>query len=87
MAFDQCSAYGTDYKEFLKLDEVDIVIIATYTSSPLEILKDCLAHGKHVLCEKPLTTSLSDGEEFLKLQGLDEEKLSLNNFANLSIFK
>lgn len=67
--------YGTDYKEFLKLDEVDIVIIATYTSSHLEILKDCLAHGKHVLCEKPLSTSLSDGEEFLKLVKSSKSKV------------
>lgn len=61
------ASYSTDYKEYLNKEEVDIVIIATYPSSHLEILKDCIKAGKHVLCEKPITTNLEDGEEFLTL--------------------
>lgn len=61
------TSYSTDYKEYLKNEEVDIVIIATYPSSHLEILKECIKAGKHVLCEKPITTNLEDGEEFLSL--------------------
>lgn len=59
--------YGTDYHKFLKDDRVDIVIIATYTSSHLSILKECADNGKHVLCEKPIATNLADGEEFVKV--------------------
>ena len=59
--------YGTDYHEFLKSPEVDIVIIATYTSTHLPILKDCLANGKNVLCEKPIAANLEDGIEFRDL--------------------
>ncbi|MDD6176083.1 MAG: Gfo/Idh/MocA family oxidoreductase, partial [Firmicutes bacterium] len=44
-----------------------IVIIATYPSSHLPLLKECLAAGKHVLCEKPISTSLQEGEEFVRL--------------------
>lgn len=58
-------SFGTDYKQYLKMDEVDIVIIATYASSHLEILKDCLAYGKHVLCEKPIASTYEDGISFL----------------------
>ena len=59
--------YSDDYMKFLDDERVDIVIIATYTSSHLPILKDCVAHGKHVLCEKPIATSLKDGEEFVNV--------------------
>ena len=61
------TSYSTDYKEYLNNEEVDIVIIATYPSSHLEILKDCIRAEKHVLCEKPITTNLQDGKEFLNL--------------------
>lgn len=57
-------SYGNDYREYLKRDDVDIVIIATYVNSHLPILKDCLAAGKHVLCEKPIAGSLEEGREF-----------------------
>ena len=40
------------------------MIIATYVASHLSILKDCLAHGKHVLCEKPIAASIDEGRAF-----------------------
>ena len=58
--------FGTDYRPFLERDDVDIVIIATYTDSHLRILKDCFAKGKHVICEKPIAGSLEDGAEFVR---------------------
>ena len=58
--------YSVDYHDFLSMPEVDIVIIATYTSSHLTILKECIAAGKHVLCEKPIATNIEDGEEFVR---------------------
>lgn len=57
-------SFGTDYKEYLKRDDVDIVLIATYAKTHLQILEDCLQAGKHVLCEKPIATNLSDGKAF-----------------------
>lgn len=58
------ASFGTDYRPFLDDPMIDVVIIATYTSSHLPILRDCLAKGKHVLCEKPIGTDLSNGKEF-----------------------
>ena len=58
---------GTDYRSFLADPAIDIVIIATYADSHLAILKDCLAAGKHVLCEKPIAKTLEDGREFCRL--------------------
>ena len=59
--------FGTDYREFLDDPAVDIVIVASYVDSHLPITRDCLAHGKHVLCEKPIAGSVEDGGEFFDL--------------------
>lgn len=45
----------------------DIVICATYPSSHLEILKLCIKYKTHLICEKPITTNIKDGQEFIKL--------------------
>ena len=58
---------GTDYRPFLDSKAVDIVIIATYANTHLPILEDCLAAGKHVLCEKPIADSLENGRRFYAL--------------------
>lgn len=58
---------GTDYRSFLDDPNVDIVIIATYADSHLSILRDCLAAGKHVLCEKPIARTMEDAEQFCRL--------------------
>lgn len=58
--------YGTDYREFIKRDDVDIVIVATYAETHFSILKDCIAAGKHVLCEKPIAPTYAEAEEFCR---------------------
>lgn len=63
----------TDAERTIANDEVDIVICATYPSSHLEILKLCIAHGKHLICEKPITTNLEDGKEFADLVNSNPE--------------
>lgn len=57
----------TDYRALMDNPLVDIVIIATYPGSHLEILSACLAAGKHVICEKPLAATLEDGEKMVRL--------------------
>ncbi len=54
------ASYDVDYRRYLEDPSVDIFIIATYTDSHLPIMRDCVAHGKHVLCEKPMAKSLED---------------------------
>ncbi len=58
---------STDAQECISRKETDIVIIATYPSTHLEILKICLKHKKHVICEKPIAKTLEEGREFVKL--------------------
>lgn len=55
------------------LNNCDAVMIGTDPFSHYKLVKYCLEHGKHVLVEKPFTTSLQDSEELVALA----EKLNL----------
>ncbi len=73
----RCNAshFGTDYHPFLADEHIDIVIVATYANSHLPIVKECLAHHKHVLCEKPIATTIEEGQEFLQTVKNAREKV------------
>jgi len=73
----RCNAqrWGTDYRKFIRDDNIDIIIIATFSSTHLTILKDCLAAGKHVLCEKPIAISEEDGREFVRVVKESKQKV------------
>ena len=56
-------SFHTDYREMLKNEALDVVYIATPTSSHAEIAAHCAAAGKHVFVEKPLGMDLKEAEE------------------------
>ena len=49
------------------INAVDAVDIVATTSSHYEIAKKCLLNGKHVFIEKPLSNTLQEGKELVKL--------------------
>lgn len=53
----------TDTNQFFADEELDAVYIATPTSTKTALLRQCLAHGKHALIEKPFP----DSDTFLSL--------------------
>lgn len=57
----------TDAFTCISAADVDIVILATYPSSHVELLKLCLQHKKHVICEKPIAKTPEEGEVFVRL--------------------
>ena len=59
----------TDYRALLDSQEVDAVLINAPNDLHFAIAGDALAAGKHVCCEKPLTTRLADALELLELAG------------------
>lgn len=61
------NSFETDYKKVIAMESVDIVIIATYPSTHLEILRECIANGKHVVCEKPIAPDIEGGKAFVEL--------------------
>ncbi len=72
-------SWGTDYRKYLKDENTDIFIIATYPSSHLQILKNCLEYNKNVLCEKPITTNLADAGEMVRLVKETEAKVLIGH--------
>ncbi|MGI9419119.1 MAG: Gfo/Idh/MocA family protein [Geminicoccaceae bacterium] len=64
-------AYG-DWQEMLagergREDRVDLVTVATPNATHFAITKAFLDAGFHVLCEKPITMTVEEGEEIVKL--------------------
>src|SRR5713226_9641786 len=47
--------------------DVDGIVIATPVGTHYRLAKEALLHGKHVLVEKPLTTSVAEAEELVAL--------------------
>jgi len=48
-------------------DRVDLVTVATPNATHFEITKAFLEAGFHVLCEKPMTMTVAEGEEIVRL--------------------
>jgi predicted dehydrogenase len=59
----------TDYRRVLEDPGIDVVHICTPNSSHAAIAGDALGAGKHVLCEKPLATSLAAARDLVRLAG------------------
>lgn len=64
-------AYG-DWREMLKgergrPDRIDLVTVATPNATHFEITRAFLQEGFHVLCEKPMTMTVAEGEEIVRL--------------------
>ena len=56
----------TDYREMLKLKELDAVSVCLPNYLHAAVTIDCLRAGKHVLCEKPLAMSAREGERMVQ---------------------
>ena len=64
-------AYG-GWQDMLKAekkrdDRVDLVTVATPNATHFEITKAFLENGFHVLCEKPMTMTVEEGEEIVEI--------------------
>lgn len=63
----------TDYRDILRDSSIDAVHICTPNAQHFSMAKAALQAGKHVICEKPLTTTVAQAEELVSLaahQGL-----------------
>lgn len=57
----------SDYKDILSNTAIEAVVVATPVDSHYELTKKALQQGKHVLVEKPLTSSVETAEELVEL--------------------
>lgn len=56
----------TDYKDVLKRKDIDAVVVATPNRYHAPITIAALKAGKHVLCEKPMATSVADARKMIE---------------------
>ncbi len=61
----------TDYESLVSDPDIDAVYVATTHNFHHDNVRLCLEHGKHVLCEKPLTLNATQAKE---LAGLAKAK-------------
>jgi predicted dehydrogenase len=79
-----CKPYA-DYRRMLESESIDAVSICTPPVTHAEVMLDAVRRGVHVLCEKPLTTQLSDAKRVLSaVQGTDLILMMASKFRFVS---
>src|SRR5881396_1873605 len=71
---------GSDFVhsvEDLLTRDIDLVVIATPNVSHYPIAKQCLLAGRHVVVDKPFTTTLAEAEELVRLAAEQRRVLSV----------
>lgn len=67
----------TDYKEALKNEEIDAVVVVTPTKFHHDIVIDASNAGKHVFCEKPMAENAKECDEMIEACKKNGVKLQL----------
>ena len=57
----------TKIEDVFRLDGVDAAVVCTPAATHYNMTRRCLLAGKHVLVEKPITTTLADADELIAL--------------------
>jgi len=70
---------ATDYREVIDRNDIEATYVATPPPSHYDVAKDLLLSGKHVLVEKPLSTSYEKGVELVKLAKEKNRVLMVGN--------
>src|SRR5579863_3652173 len=73
-----------DYRRILEDPAVDAVHVCTPNFMHAPIARDALQAGKHVICEKPLATSVEQARELVTLAA--EKKRRNATFHNLRFY-
>lgn len=55
------------YEDLISCEEIDVIYVSVPTEYHYEAVKMCLAHNKHVICEKPLTDSAVKAKELFEI--------------------
>jgi predicted dehydrogenase len=64
-------------EEMLADEAIELVIVNTPNHTHYEYTKKALLAGKHVICEKPFTSSVEEADELIALSGKMNKKLSV----------
>jgi UDP-N-acetylglucosamine 3-dehydrogenase len=67
----------TDYKELLKREDIDVVVVATPDQLHAEHTIAALEAGKHVLCEKPMAMTTEECKNMIAASDRSGKKLMI----------
>ena len=70
----------TDYRELIRSDDLDAVIVGSPDDLHHEMVIEALSHGKHVFCEKPMASSVQQAKEMASLA----QKQGVVNMVNFT---
>ena len=79
----------TDYKELLKLQDIEVVHVLTPNRSHSFITVDALEAGKHVMCEKPMAINAAEAKKMVEAAKRTGKKLTIgyqNRFRPDSLY-
>ena len=71
------SACYIDYKELLKDESIDAVLVLTHNSEHCRITVDALNAGKHVLCEKPMAMNYEEAKKMIEARDKSGKTLTI----------
>ncbi|MCM1134101.1 MAG: Gfo/Idh/MocA family oxidoreductase [Clostridium sp.] len=69
--------YTTDYREALKRDDVDAVIVVTPTKYHIDVVLEAAKAGKHIFCEKPMAMNKEECEKMIEAAKENHVKLQI----------
>jgi predicted dehydrogenase len=78
-----------DFADLCARPDIDYIDVCTFPDSHLDVVKACVAHGKHVQVQKPIALTLSDAQAMIDLTqraGVRFGVVSQHRFDDASIF-
>lgn len=79
LSVDQPWIKTTMHVEEMFASDIDGVVIATPVQTHYRLAKEALLHDKHVLVEKPLTTSIAEAQELIQLANQHQRVLMVGH--------
>jgi predicted dehydrogenase len=70
---------SSDYRDLLGDPSIDAIVLATPVSTHFELAMQVLHSGKHVFVEKPMTTSVEQGERLLEYAARCKRKIMVDH--------
>ena len=75
-----CHHIYQDFKKMLQREPIDILHITTEAESHFQITQEALKYPvKLIICEKPITTSLTDAENMVKQSKETQTPILINH--------
>ncbi|UCF70267.1 MAG: Gfo/Idh/MocA family oxidoreductase [candidate division WOR-3 bacterium] len=71
----------SNYRQIIENPEIGAVIIATPVATHFDLARQALEHDKHVLLEKPLTSSMEDARALVKLAASRDLRLMVDHIT------